>query len=108
MLPYAILSRYLLWCNKHILLMSIPVPRQGLKRFLRKLFMAATKAKSKTRIPELKIVLDSNTIYNQSAHYILTKEIYELIKVSIKYHDLKITWYLPETVRHERQYQMLN
>jgi len=70
--------------------------------------MAETKAKSKTRIPELKIVLDSNAIYNQSAHYILTKEIYELIKASTKYLDLKVTWYLPEIVRHERQYQMLN
>ncbi len=60
----------------------------------------------KTKLPELKVVLDSNAIYNSSESYILSHEVHDLICESARHADLIITWYLPETVRHERQYQM--
>ncbi len=53
--------------------------------------MAGTKVKSKAKnIPELKIVLDTNAIYNQSAHYLLKQEITDLVKHSSTYYDIKI------------------
>jgi hypothetical protein len=60
----------------------------------------------KTKPLELKVVLDSNAIYNSSESYLLSHEVYDLICESARHSDLVITWYLPETVRHERQYQM--
>lgn len=69
--------------------------------------MASGKVKSKSKPPELKVVLDTNAIYTQSNSCLLNHEIFELIKASTKHKDLTITWFLPEIVRHERQYQML-
>jgi PIN domain len=60
----------------------------------------------KTKLPELKVVLDSNAIYNSSESYLLSHEVHDLICESARHADLIITWYLPETVRHERRYQM--
>jgi len=55
---------------------------------------------------ELKIVLDTNAIYVQSEYYLLKKEVSDLIRDSARHADLLVTWYLPDIVRHERQYQM--
>lgn len=60
----------------------------------------------KRKQSQLKIVLDSNAIHNSSASYLLTHEVYQLVRDSANYSDLAVTWYLPDIVRHERQFQM--
>jgi hypothetical protein len=55
--------------------------------------------------PELRVVFDSNVLHNLSASEIVRQEVVSLIKDSA-YPDLDIQWYLPEIVRHERQFQM--
>lgn len=70
--------------------------------------MAKGKPVKKERIPELKVVLDTNSIYTQREHFLLKPEVYELIQDNHKHSDITLTWYLPEVVRHERQYQMIN
>jgi hypothetical protein len=64
----------------------------------------------RARKPQLKVVFDTNALYVTptslgSASDLLRDEIATLI-VDSKYPDLDILWYLPEVVRHERQYQM--
>jgi hypothetical protein len=54
---------------------------------------------------ELKIVLDTNALYNGSANYFLKREVADLIK-SQSAPDLTMKWIVPEIVRHERQFQM--
>jgi hypothetical protein len=64
-----------------------------------------TKKKVKKSRPELKIVFDSNAIFTQTGSYLLKHEVYEVI-TNAHDDDLIIMWYLPEVVRHERQYQL--
>jgi hypothetical protein len=59
---------------------------------------------------ELRVVFDTNALYVTptslgSASDLVRQEIVDLITTA-KYPDLDILWYLPEVVRHERQYQM--
>jgi hypothetical protein len=55
---------------------------------------------------QLKVVFDTNALYVKgSASDLVQQEIVNLITES-KYPDLDILWFLPEVVRHERQYQM--
>ena len=63
-----------------------------------------TKGKKK---PELKVVFDTNVIYSGSASYLVNIELAELIKTNMSYHDLEISWHLPETVIMEREFQMI-
>jgi hypothetical protein len=70
-----------------------------------------TGAKNKPpRKSQLRVVFDTNALYVTptslgSASDLLRDEIANLV-VEAKYPDLDIFWYLPEVVRHERQYQM--
>lgn len=68
------------------------------------------KKKKKNHKSQLKVVFDTNALYVTPASLgspsdLLRQEIADLIADS-KYPDLDITWYLPDVVRHERQYQM--
>lgn len=65
-------------------------------------------AKQKGKPPELKVVFDSNAVYSQTGSYLLKNEVYELIQANSQHTDLVLSWQLPEVVRHERQYQLLN
>ena len=67
--------------------------------------MAASKKKEKK--PELKVVFDTNVLYTKAESYLFRKEVAELIKSNNKHTDIEISWYMPDIVRHERQYQML-
>lgn len=64
----------------------------------------------KSRKSQLRVVFDTNALYVApnslgSASDLVRNEIVSVISES-KYPDLDIFWYLPEVVRHERQYQM--
>lgn len=68
------------------------------------------KRKSKLRKSQLRVVFDTNSLYVTSRGFgaasdLVRQEIANLI-TEAKYPDLDILWYLPECVRHERQYQM--
>jgi hypothetical protein len=65
------------------------------------------KRKSQKKSPELKIVFDSSALYTGSASNLLNREVVQLIEENSCHPDLTVTWYLPEIVVHERQYQML-
>jgi hypothetical protein len=59
----------------------------------------------KVQKPILKVVFDTNVLYNGSASDLVQLEIATLIREST-FDDLEIQWHLPEMVRHERHYQM--
>jgi hypothetical protein len=66
--------------------------------------------KKKAKRSELRVVLDTNALYVTptsvgSASDLVRQEIVNVISEA-RYPDLDILWYLPEIVRHERQYQM--
>jgi len=66
--------------------------------------------KRKLQKSQLRVVFDTNALYVSptnlgSASDLVRQEIADLI-TEAKYPDLEILWYLPEVVRHERQYQM--
>jgi PIN domain len=64
------------------------------------------KKKRRVRKSQLRVVLDSNALYvTGSASDLVRQEITAVI-ADARYPDLEILWYLPEIVRHERQYQM--
>ncbi len=51
------------------------------------------------------MVFDTSVLYSDSASDLVKHEVAKLIREST-FPDLEIQWYLPEAVRHERQYQM--
>ncbi len=59
----------------------------------------------KRQRPQLRVVFDTNALYTGSASDLVRQEVANLIKESM-FPDLEIQWYIPELVRHERQYQM--
>jgi hypothetical protein len=68
------------------------------------------KRKSKPKKSQLRVVFDTNSLYVTSTGFgaasdLVRQEITNFI-TEAKYPDLDILWYLPECVRHERQYQM--
>jgi hypothetical protein len=68
------------------------------------------KKKARNRKPLVKVVFDTNALYVTqnsvgSASDLVRQDIVDLISEST-YPDLAILWYLPEVVRHERQFQM--
>lgn len=58
------------------------------------------------KIPEIRVVFDTNALYTKVASDLFNHEISELIKLESDRRDIKITWYLPDVVIKERQYQM--
>jgi PIN domain-containing protein len=60
---------------------------------------------SKKQKPQLLVVFDTNALYTGSASDLVQEEVTKLIQESV-FPDLEIRWYLPDIVRHERQYQM--
>lgn len=60
----------------------------------------------KKQIPELKVLFDTNALFTQAASELVKPEICALINEHSGYTDHKITWHMPDVVRHERQYQM--
>src|SRR5262245_48775174 len=54
---------------------------------------------------ELHIVFDSNILHTDSFLHLVQLQVKEL--VDVKYDDLALFWYVPHTVRHERQFQMI-
>lgn len=61
----------------------------------------------KKQIPELKVLFDTNVLYTKAASDLVKPEIASLVKEHSSYVDHKVTWYMPDIVRHERQYQMI-
>lgn len=55
---------------------------------------------------QLKVVFDTSVLYTKSAAYLLSQDARKLIENNRSHADLTIEWYLPESVRHERQFQM--
>ena len=66
--------------------------------------MSAARRKSKT--PELRVVFDTSTLYTGSASDLVQREAADIIREHSQHPDLKFIWYLPNVVRHERQFQM--
>lgn len=62
--------------------------------------------KSKKKRPQLCIVLDTNQLHTGSASDLVRQTLAKLIVDSRKHTDVELKWYLPEIVRHERQFQM--
>ena len=58
------------------------------------------------RQSELKVVFDTSVLYTKEASDLFKPEVAEMINENRDSGDLVINWYLPEVVRHERQYQM--
>lgn len=58
------------------------------------------------RNPALKIFFDTNVLYTQIASDLLKKETSDLIFANSLHVDLTISWYLPDIVVKEREYQM--
>jgi len=61
----------------------------------------------KKKSPELKVVFDTNVLWTGSASDLLKQEVIDVIRANSEHSDLTISWYLPDIVRHERQFQML-
>src|SRR6266404_2579897 len=54
---------------------------------------------------QLRVAFDTNVLYTGSASDLVRQEAGNMVTQSA-YPDLEVLWYLPEVVRHERQYQM--
>jgi len=67
--------------------------------------MPATSKGHKNPKPQLRVAFDTNILYTGSASDLIQQEATKLIQESV-FPDLEIEWYLPDIVRHERQYQM--
>src|SRR5258708_4995143 len=64
-------------------------------------------AKKKTnRRPALKVVFDTNALWTEPAHHLLSKDCKEVIAANSTHVDVEISWHLPQVVLHERTYQM--
>jgi PIN domain len=58
------------------------------------------------KVPELKVVFDTNVLFTGSASDFLRHEIVDVIRSNSAHEDLSLQWYVPEVVMHERQFQM--
>src|SRR5579872_5325966 len=63
-------------------------------------------SRTRTAGLEMKVVLDTNALFNGSASNLLTLEVASLIRQHSQHNDLRIQWYLPSIVMHERIFQM--
>jgi hypothetical protein len=66
------------------------------------------KSRKKSKKLELRMVFDTNVLYTGSASDLVRQEVADLIKECAQYQDLSLRFFLPEIVRHERQFQMFN
>jgi len=57
--------------------------------------------------PQVKVVFDTNVIYTGAAHDLLNSKIASLIAEYRNAKDITIHWCLPDVVRQEREFQML-
>lgn len=64
-----------------------------------------TKKKAPTKKKHLRVVFDTSVLFTGSASDLVRQEVAELVRTSV-FPDVEIAWYLPDIVRHERQYQM--
>ncbi len=60
----------------------------------------------KRKKPLLKIVFDTNVIFNGTSSFLLNKKVSDFITENSKFSDLEISWYLPDIVVMERIFQM--
>jgi hypothetical protein len=60
----------------------------------------------KAAVPELRVVFDSNALFNEAAHHLVRKDVRELIEQNSNHADIRLVWHLPEVVVNERKYQM--
>lgn len=63
-------------------------------------------AKKRKNIPTLKVVFDTNALYTDAAHFLVSKDVSDVIRDNSGHQDVKIIWCLPEVVVLERNYQM--
>lgn len=68
--------------------------------------MSSKKPKVAKKVPELLVVFDTSVLYTGSEIDLVRNEVVDLVKEHGQHQDLAITWYFPEVVRHERQFQM--
>lgn len=69
--------------------------------------MPASSSKTKkSRPPKLYIMFDTNILYETSFAEVFNKDIIECVEKNAK-KDISIEYAIPEVVRHERQYQMI-
>ena len=65
-------------------------------------------AKKKDYKLELKITFDTSSLYTGSEVYFLNKDVADAVRENSKHSEITVSWYCPDIVRHERQYQMQN
>jgi hypothetical protein len=63
-------------------------------------------AKRAKPIPALKVVFDTNALFTEAAHFLVSKDVRDLVGSNSGHQDVKISWHLPEIVAFERTYQM--
>lgn len=66
-----------------------------------------TPRRPRPRNLELYVVFDTSALFTGSASNFLRAEVADLIQQNLELPDLTIRWLVPEMVRHERQFQML-
>jgi PIN domain len=66
--------------------------------------MAPVRKRSKP--PELKVVFDTSAIYTDSEAFLVKREVADLVRAASSHSDLRVSWYIPELARLEREYQM--
>src|SRR5258705_8622997 len=54
----------------------------------------------------VKVLFDTNVIFNGTAHHLLKNEVFQLIKTYSSLSDINISWNIPEPVLKERIFQM--
>lgn len=62
---------------------------------------------TRQKVLELRIVLDTNQLFTGSASDLLRQEVVRSIEEARRHSDVKVSWYVPEIVKLERSYQML-
>lgn len=62
--------------------------------------------RKKSKPPELLVIFDTNAIFTESAAHLLKREVADLIRANLGHADVRIRWFVPSIVVHERQYQM--
>jgi PIN domain len=65
-----------------------------------------SKKKKKQSVPALKVIFDTNALYTEAAHFLVSQDVSEMIQTNSDHQDIAISWHLPEVVLHEREYQM--
>jgi hypothetical protein len=56
---------------------------------------------------ELHVVFDTNALYTQAPHELVSSAVRALVEANSNYSDLQVSWYIPDVVALERHHQML-